>query len=1193
MEPRSSLRFLHGRVGHFLLATALFAVPGLSEGQQCTGIQPVKPGRIVGQLRWLDAQLIRPYLDANPSVPSYSWRPVVARRGWLDAGRSDYVPANSWDSHHRVVASYDLAPDVSLGDTFSVSAFSVRLQDGASYAFGSPTFGSSLQHVCSGVEPVEQNPEGRLCDLAEAVSLLDVTVRLSGAGLSRLDPAQPVSCRLTGLIADSQTPDTQWEQAASPSFVFSLATLTGTGGTAQLLVRAVPRLTLVVSCSAAVLSASPCFVVEPGSSRATLSHATVIDPRSTLAPSLEVPVLCTAGAVKGNLDVVGHTVERSKVWLGRQASAGPFQQTEPATGGPPFRWLFDGFPAGWHPARAWSVFDNRESFLRLPARDGVNGPVPVQVQQTTDLANTFVTRPTPVKGEMVLSDFGSGTLGSLSLGPLSLDHYPPWDSPWDDEPDKGYENDSSFMEARGAYRPATGVASGLEGLGRAQLKGAYDAATGKASLAYTLHLGGLGPPSGAADGSNAYPTPWDASRLHLRLTPPGGGRQLMLVRLASPDLALPPLGPSSAPLALPTQSVCFGEAELKLQLLPSLGSLSHPGASFMSVGPFYGAAGTSPLSGAQGQYWNWDDSPPAAPEARISLALAAGLSYMVNPSVDVTLAGSGSSNWASLPALTLPPNGPIRCGDGLGACLRLGCGSGYDAMTVEVLAADGVSPAPDCVVGSSARFTVRVKDTAGVAPAAVRYALDPQGLTCGPSPTDLCTSSCPVDPQFTVTVNGLAPGTHHLVACAGLASDPLCAHHAAAFSTLTLTCPPPFHVRLDPGEPDVAATDGRVAPHLVASASGCGSSTSAVAADDLPARFSPGTTLVSFGGGFCRTAVTVIPSTLVVRKRHRTTLGHLERFPLLGGPSIVPTETPVAIGDYVHLRRGLNEAAVAGPSGLAYVKFPSPGQPPVLPTWQDVGLPAGPWQLAWHPIKPYLAILGRTATNGPWVAKVVQGTQVLVTLPVPTVAVNVSQALTAIGWSPDGKRLALAGVARVSTGPGAQILRYVVHAWDFANATTATGPATTIHPAPAGAAVHELLNRGDHLLLATNRTLWRVDQGWLPLLTRVNIDMAIAPEGNAVVMAVLDPGGNRARLVHRRLGASGETREGPLVNLAKPGLNEVAITADGRFGAIVTYDNTAGTQPVPVYALASLSPTSTAVSVVVTDAVGTDPQFQR
>jgi hypothetical protein len=309
----------------------------------------------------------------------------------------------------------------------------------------------------------------------------------------------------------------------------------------------------------------------------------------------------------------------------------------------------------------------------------------------------------------------------------------------------------------------------------------------------------------------------------------------------------------------------------------------------------------------------------------------------------------------------------------------------------------------------------------------------------------------------------------------------------------------------------------------------------------------------------------------------------------------VPSTTPVAVGDYSYLRRGLDAAAVAGPSGLAYVKFPVPGQPAVLPIWQDVALPFGPWQLAWHPIKPSLAILGRTAATGPWAVKIVQGTGVVLTLPVPVPAANLAQTLTAIGWSPDGKRLAVAGVARSSTGPGPQSLRYVVHAWGFNSATAVTGPATTLHPAPAGTVVRELLNRGNHLLLATDRALWRVDTVWVTVFARSNIDTAIAPQGDAVVMAVLSPDGNRARLVYRRLDSAGETREGPIVNLAKPGVNEVAITADGRFGAIVTYDNSAstGTQPIVVYALASLSTTSTPASVAVTGAVSTDPQFER
>jgi hypothetical protein len=65
------------------------------------------------------------------------------------------------------------------------------------------------------------------------------------------------------------------------------------------------------------------------------------------------------------------------------------------------------------------------------------------------------------------------------------------------------------------------------------------------------------------------------------------------------------------------------------------------------------------------------------------------------------------------------------------------------------------------------------------------------------------------------------------------------------------------------------------------------------------------------------------------------------------------------------------------------------------------------------------------------------------------------------------------------------------------------------------------------------------------------------------------------------------------VPYAKPGTNEVALTDDGRFGALSTYDNVNGTLPIAVYRMDSLSSSSPAVALVVTNLDASDPQFER
>jgi hypothetical protein len=1193
-------------------ACALVATASWSTSQECTQAQ-VKPGRIVGEARFQNAQLTRPYLDANPAVDAYYSMPVGARVGWSYVAYTGYTPRNTWDQNDRVAAAFDLAPDVGLADTFDLSLFDLRLQDGALYAFGSRNPGTTLTHSCSGVRPVSEEPDGKRCDLSEAVVLLNVPVRLQGPAAGRLDATQPVWCSAEAWIQDAPYSGYPWRQAASPSRQFSLTDLTGPGTTIPLLVRSVAQITLGVSCSAAVATGSgaagqPCFVISPpGSGRASLSAAVTFDP-GTAPPPFVIPVQCTAGAVRGALDVVGHEIVASQVWLGRNSAEAPFQQTEPRpTGGVPrFDWRFDGFPQGSHAARAWAVLDGRSAFIRMPAKDGLYGRVAVIVQQTTNLGNTFVTRPVAAKGEVLLSDLGNGALASLSLGPLATQHWAPWESSYNDDPDRGDENPHSFTEAMGALRvTSTGTSlSGLEGLARAELKGGYDPTTGKTHLDYTLQLGGLSPMTGASDGSGAFPTPWDVSRLHLRFgDPEGGAFEGLAIGLVGGELALPAVGPASAPLTIPTQRACVARARLQLRIPPALGAIARPAAEIRSVGPHYGAAESSPLADASGHYYpDWYDASPPGPAAVIPLELPAGFYYQVTPSVEVTLTGTaGAASRAYLPSLSLPGNAPLRCGDEHGPCLRLGCGgTSYEALSVEVLAADGVSPAPVCLSGTSAAFDVRVTDTVGLAPSRVSYALDPAGDGCGPSPTDLCDGNCLANPVFTVTVTGLTLGTHRLVACAapgveGAQGDPespsdgpTC-YQSAAFSVKTVACPSDFRVVLDPGEADVAASDPRVAPNLVvSSASDC--SASLPVTDDRPARFPPGTTTVHFAAGqpgSCNTRVTVVPTALSLGHQ---AAGWLRLFEPLTASSPLRSEIRVGPGPFDYRLLDHDNAVVARGGKVALTAFPAAGQPPATPTWYPVGLPTGPWRLARHPTRPFLAVLGRTANGssaGPWAVKILQGTQILSTVTVPVAGPGLRLDITALGWSPDGRKLAVAGVA-LSTGGQTTTYRYVVHVWDTSSVSTPVGPTSTVAPAPQGAVVHEILFRAQDLLVATNRGLSRLDPDWHVVFNRSNYDMAIGPGGDGVVLATVEAD-SKARLVYRVLTGAGETREGPV--FPKWGGYEVAFSADGRFAAISTSHG--ALKAVPVYKLQGLTATSSAVALVTAPADGTDPQFRR
>jgi hypothetical protein len=1121
----------------------------------------VQPGRIVGDIQLKNAAALEPHLTGDPAAPG--WESVRATSAGLQlAAQAGYEPAGSFAADGTFTAAhFDLVVDVgSWGSSFTLGVRPLQFASGAAYRFGPPFDWVAGGHACTGVQPVAVQPEGTRCDIAETASLVRVRVRFVGPDVGSLDGSSPVACRLTaweqGVEQDSVA------QATSAESLLSLTDLRGSGVVLPLLVRSGPS-SLEVSCQAAVQGGSTCaqtcFTIDPGTGKTPLhAFADVDTPDGTvLDTSVDVDVRKNAGILKGKLEVVGHPIVEGEVILD-DPDWGMRLALQPSPGyAPPLAWSFCGAPAGAHGVIASALLDEGMRAVVLPYKDGPNGQAFVPLCGTADLGSTFVTRPAVAHGLVRLRSPGGPLLSSLALGSVR------WHSAGDFE---GWSVQSSFAQAAGSEAMPVGGASGLGAFSRASLIGTIDAERRNADLAYSVLLPGLSPPNGPLDGTGALRTSWDVSRFGLRWGGwPDGEERLTLT--SGLDLHYSGAEPGRD-VTIPDQEICLSRVGLTLRTDSAGGRLRYPWLSFRSVGPFLAPASPAgtPLAEAAGNAsgpWTGDEG---RPEVSVPATLAAGFQYELRPSVYVALGPAGSSpSWTYVyvnSPIVWPSEGGLACGASAEICGSVGSGGEVSTGAVSILDATGTTSAPTEVVGSTAFFSARVEYSADMRPDEVSYVLDPsEPAVCHPGETLLCDGNCPDPARFDLTLTGLASGSHTLRVCA---EDPLHCDpsHDHTFTVPPPPCPPGFTVVAAPGDTSVRASDARVASRLVATAPEGWEGTPT---DDRPAAFPLGETAVHFtfaGLGQCATTVEVVPAQIGVTLRSPQSQQGLVELRDLSGPQdldTVVTYFPDAGSDYAFSPDG-RRLAVAGGGRAAVVRLPPSGNtaattslavPPAALV--DVGLPTGPWKIAWRPQSTDVyAVLGRAGTPPSWKVAIVRETQVVGGLALPPLPAELTDLdLTAIGFSPSGHAVTVAGTVRKPTGPGAGWY-YVTSTWTLSagGASASSTPVVRFRRTPGEERVHDILVReGGQLFMVTGKGLYQVQGAtWTLLFARKNAHGVVLPGGQGALLA--EEARDGVRLVHHLL-APPVTRVGPPVPFGKRTMGEVAANPDARFGALL------------------------------------------
>jgi hypothetical protein len=382
----------------------------------------------------------------------------------------------------------------------------------------------------------------------------------------------------------------------------------------------------------------------------------------------------------------------------------------------------------------------------------------------------------------------------------------------------------------------------------------------------------------------------------------------------------------------------------------------------------------------------------------------------------------------------------------------------------------------------------------------------------------------------------------------------------------------------------VPATDSRIASRLVAAVPEGWPAPD----DNRPDPFPLGETVVhfTFGDlGGCDTTVRVVPAHIgVTGAPPQPGQGKVELHDL-SGPQDLDTALahfPDAGSDYAFSADG-HRLVVAGGGLSAIIRLPESSNDSAVVTslavpasaQVDVGLPTGPWKVAWRPqsTEAY-AVLGRSGTPSRWKVQIVRETHVLGGLELPALPSDVTDvSLTAIGFSPGGHSVTVAGTARKPTGPGAGWY-YVICTWTLSGGgpSASATPAVKFRRIPGEDRVHDILVlEGGRLLMVTGKGLHQVQGAtWTLLFARRNAHGVVLPGGQGALLAEVTSRG--VRLVDHRL-VTGQTRVGSAVSPGKRMAGEVAASPDARFGALLA----GAGDYVYVYRLDNLTPASAPV----------------
>jgi hypothetical protein len=1133
--------------------------------------QELVPGRVVGDLKFLNPSSdVLNWLSTNPAVTpsSNAVPPIYLRRlttGTVEA-QASYVATNTAAGSDYTLGTFDMNPSVlNSGSNFQISAESVRftgLSSYPTYRFGSKFASGIGARVCSGVLPLTINPAGSRCDQSECAVRLNMTFRFVGS-TSALDTsalAPPAICNASSAIAEANGFD---DQASSAKLQFAVSDLITGTKTISLIVRGNQEARVGVFCTAPVASGQTGFVIIPGTNMTPLSSTRMLTPACPLSgtPTSAIPltfdlqVVPTAGSIKGLFDLVGHTEDNPRVRIGDISS--PFvttPQIDPMNPSGPLKWQLDGVPSGSSPVTAWTLTDQKDSFVIFPARDGLNERVAIQAGSTADLGTTFVARPADLQGQVTLFDFGTAYLGSLVLTPFTSS-------------ESVFNRTSSHAEAQGnpSY-PEAGGSSGIGGVSRGRLRGSYSASTRQAILNYDLFLPGI---DKDANGS-VENTSWDFNSLYLQMAPgPNTSENLSVVpgTLLRIDTGSPP---SSTPVIAPPQSYCFGSALMIINVNPAVGSLFAPFAYFSSTTNYQAdaALGTTPVASVTG--WTRQNTTFAqrAPTVSLANSVVAGLGYRFSPAVRFAAVGATSDAQAtttSIPSINVPVSGIVGCADHVEVCISAGGATGpFPSLSVDILEATGTSGIPYCLASGPATFTIKVNSNS---PTEVKYEMDPASSGCSASAQVLCGSgTCSANPQFTVSFPSLSVGAHLLRACASDA--PGCAatrdlNFQVTSQNLGISCPSAIAVTLNVGETSLARSDARINPLLHATVTGTCGIPPAIT-DNAPDIFPVGTTTVLFtapGLPSCSTPVTINLQTEAQLgvKAQRSGIATLEIY-RTSNPFATLMQS-VTVGkpfEYAFSPDG-SRVAIATNDGTTGVVDLSSGAPFLALANTAATSIRPPLVVAWHRSGGAYAVLGRGMTSPRPTVKVFSAgsagapTEVQwTTLPVPAGLDRSLLQLTAMSYSSDQNRIVIAGSGPTTAVPP----RYLTIA--FSSSTDSGGRFTvgvqTAMTPPVREAdresVHEILANSSVIAIATTRRVYTLDSTGTTLTRRfahTNMDAALASSGSKTALTELT-----ATAIHALLIDPGGTSlaVSPDYNLGKT-KGEIAITEDAKRIAVV------------------------------------------
>ena len=713
-------------------------------------------GKLTGSIKFSNVpSALNTYLCATPSASSPTGVQVYPAGSTSATATSGYSPVNTCAGGSEwTTATYEIYPpvDAAAGTAFLIEAL-ITYAGGANYRFGFRSPGNPASYPSANVLPQSAAPAGTAHNLAECAAMADTVVRLSGApaDLDALDPAAPVSCRVDALVEEVAGSNTFTSQARSPSRSLTLATLRGAAGaTISFPIRADgSRIKLRPGCTTKPPAGSNFAVDDAGLTSFSIEGTpATVTCGTTAGATLDLPVLRSAGALKGQFDISGYTESAAQVWaipaastVRRNAAPSSVPSNQPT----PSTWRIDAIAAGETVVSAGASIQGGNLAIQLPKTDAPNQKALVPANGELDLRATFVVRPVETGGKLTLVDPGRRTL----LGTLSNTPAVHWAL-----------TGTSYVEAFGDDSVAgaePGSATG--GVSRGRLQGSYSSTLsclglnpGCADLSYRLLLSGLSPVDGASDGSHSRRTAWDVRNawLEFRRTTPFHSQNTTL----SFNRDLHYYSESPPPAEIPLLAACMGSLELDLRVDAATGTLFQPTFNTQVTNV------TAPSTALSSNYIRWSNTfangpPQASPgsaTATVTATVPEGARYVIRPQVNFVPAGGGAATvLTGLPTIALPGgSATLACSQASRACLRIN-DPGGNATPLTVAA----GPLPTCQATGTNSIPVSVF-SAGVDVDSITWSID------GGASTGAHCNNCGVDPTGTMTLPALGAGEHSL-----------------------------------------------------------------------------------------------------------------------------------------------------------------------------------------------------------------------------------------------------------------------------------------------------------------------------------------------------------------------------------------------------------------------------------------------